>query len=328
MKSKASWDGAKPMGAWSDARAAYILALRRYPARFLIAFPMKFLSALLAFFVFGLVPGIQGADTADLVLHNGKIAAVDERFSVHSAMAVLDGRIVQLGNDLDILKRRGPQTTIINLKGKLVLPGLIDSHTHPIDAALTEFDHPIPEMNTISDVLGYIRGRTRVVAPGEWIAVRQVFITRLAEQRYPTRVELDRVAPHHPVLFATGPDASLNSLALKLSDIDRDFKVTDGGAGFAERDPQTGELTGILRNATRYVKVKSSSRTPSEADKLRSVKALFADYNSVGLTAIIDRSASVEEMALFKKLRDAGPLNVRVHLFKRLHLTFPHALIK
>jgi len=85
-------------------------------------------------------------------------------------------------------------------------------------------------------VLDYIQARASVLKEGEWIEVRQVFISRLAEQRYPSRAELDRVAPKHPVLFATGPDASLNSLALKLSGIDRDFKVTDGGSGFAEKD--------------------------------------------------------------------------------------------
>ena len=89
---------------------------------------------------------------------------------------------------------------------------------------MIEFDHAIPEMETIQDVLDYIRGRAAVLKEGEWIQVRQVFITRLREQRYPTRDELDRVAPKHPVIFATGPDASLNSLALKLSGMDKNFQ--------------------------------------------------------------------------------------------------------
>ena len=93
--------------------------------------------------------------------------------------------------------------------------------------------------------------------------VRQVFITRLKEQRYPTRSELDQVAPENPVLFATGPDASLNSLALKLCGIDRNFRVE--GAGKVERDPRTGEPTGILRNCARYIKVESPDRKPTEA---------------------------------------------------------------
>src|SRR5205085_6946968 len=139
------------------------------------------------------------------------------------------------------------------LGGKTVIPGLIDSHVHPLSACMTEFDHPLPEMESIADVLKYIEGRTKVVPEGEWISMSQVFITRLKEQRYPTRAELDKVAPKHPVLYRTGPDALLNSRALELSGIDRNFKVADGGSGFAEMDPQTGEPTGILRNCTRYV---------------------------------------------------------------------------
>ena len=74
---------------------------------------------------------------------------------------------------------------------------------------MTEFDHPIPDMETIADVLDYVRARAEVLPEGTWIEVRQVFITRLKEQRYPTKAELDQAAPKHPVLFATGPDASV-----------------------------------------------------------------------------------------------------------------------
>ena len=254
----------------------------------------------------------------DLILHNGKIATVDPQFSIHEAIAIGESRVLQVGKNDSILNLRGPKTEVINLRGKLVLPGLIDSHSHPADAAMTEFDHPIPEMENIADVLKYIRARAKVVPAGDWVAVRQVFITRLEEQRYPTRAELDKAAPNHPVLFATGPDASLNSLALKESGIDRDFKVTDGGSGFAEKDPQTGEPTGILRNATRYVKVKSASSNPTTDDRLKRLTALFADYNAVGLTAVCDRAASADEIALYKKLREFGPLPVRVHLSRHI----------
>src|SRR5256884_423472 len=173
-------------------------------------------------------------------------------------------------------------------------------------------------MESIPDVLDYIQARARAVPEGEWIEVHQVFITRLREQRYPTRAELDRAAPRHPVLFATGPDAALNSLALKLSGIDRDFKVTDGGSGFAEKDPKTGEPTGILRNCTRYVKVKSSKRQPTRAEKVERLRELFADYNAVGLTSVCDRNAGSDEIETYKQLRASGSLTVRVSLSQHI----------
>ena len=87
-----------------------------------------------------------------------------------------------------------------------MLPGLIDSHAHPADASLTEFDHPIPDMRSIGDVLQHVRERAKVVPAGKWIEIHQVFITRLAEQRYPTRAELDaagRKTPWHLSLART-----------------------------------------------------------------------------------------------------------------------------
>jgi len=237
------------------------------------------------------VPSALAAD-ADWIFHRGKIITLDGKFSLREAMAIQGNRILRLGTDEEVLKTRGPGTQLVDLGGKTVLPGLIDSHSHPTSACLTEFDHPIPEMETIEDVLKYIQSRTKVVPEGDWIEVRQVFITRLREQRYPTREELDHVAPKHPAIFSTGPDASLNSLALKLSGIDRSFQITDGGPGRIERDPASGEPTGILRSCTRLVKVKPSTRRPSEEDTLVQLQKLFHDYNSVGLTAIVDRDAS------------------------------------
>jgi hypothetical protein len=145
-----------------------------------------------------------------------------------------------------------------------------------------------------------------------WIVLSQVFITRLREQRYPTRAELDQVAPKNPVLYRTGPDASLNSLALSLSGIDRNFKITDGGAGFAEMDPKTGEPTGILRNATRFVKVKPVEAVPSQKDRLKRLAELFRDYNSVGLTSIADRDSSASAVSLYTALRERGDLHLRI----------------
>ncbi len=264
----------------------------------------------------GLVPAASGAEEADLILHRGQVVTVDRDFSIRQALAVKRDRLLRVGTDREVLRTRGPRTTVVDLGGKMVLPGLIDSHTHPTGACMTEFDHPIPEMETIRDVLGYVRSRAEALGPGKWIVVRQVFITRLQEQRYPTRDELDRAAPDNPVLFSTGPDASLNSLAMKLSGIDRDFRPE--GPGKVEKDPRTGEPTGILRNLTRYVKVAPSERKPTEQDQDRRLIELFKDYNSVGITAVIDRSASDGAIDRYRRLHEAGALTVRLGISRHV----------
>ncbi len=269
--------------------------------------PSRFAGALLSL---GLCGVAAGADEADLILHHGKVFTADRDSSVRQALAVKGDRLLRVGTDEEILKTRGPGTTMVDLGGKMVLPGLIDSHTHPTGASLTEFDHPVPEMETVRDVLDYVRSRAEALGPGKWVVIRQVFITRLEEQRYPTRDELDRAAPDNPVLFSTGPDASLNSLAMKLSGIDKDFRPE--GPGKVEKDPRTGEPTGILRNLTRYVKVESAERKPTEQDQDRRLVELFKDYNSVGITAVIDRNATGPAVDRYRRLHEAGALTVRL----------------
>lgn len=262
------------------------------------------------------------AADADLILHNGKVVTVDKKFTIHQAIAIRGDKILRVGSSDDVLKSKGARTEVVDLKGKAVLPGLIDSHVHPNDACMTEFDHPIPEMETIADVLAYVKARAKVLAPGEWIEVQYVFITRLREQRYPTRAELDEAAPKNPVVYATGPDASVNTLALKLSKIDKDFKVTDGGPGFVEKDPDTGEPTGIVRSCNRYIKspqlmgfsglAQATGRKADEADRIERLLLLFKDYQAVGLTTIGDRDASATDVERYRKLHAGGRLPLRV----------------
>jgi predicted amidohydrolase YtcJ len=262
--------------------------------------------------VYLLVPSVWAAPS--LILHHAKIVTVDPAFSIHQAIALTNGAIAAVGGNDDILKLKGPETQVIDLQGRMILPGLMDSHTHPTGASLTEFDHAIPDFETINDVLAYIRRRAKELKAGDWIELQQVFITRLREQRYPTRAELDEAAPANPVIFRTGPDAALNSLALKLSGMDRDFKVSDGGAGFIEKDPQSGEPTGILRNCTRFVKVSSPLRKPTDTERRERLRTLLKDYSAVGLTTICDRNANVAGVALYKELRERGELPVRINL--------------
>jgi predicted amidohydrolase YtcJ len=262
----------------------------------------------------------EGSSEPSLIVHNGRVVTVDAGFTVAEALAVEGGRIIRVGRDSEILEMRGPSTRVVDLHGKSVLPGLIDSHSHATDACMTEFDHEVPQMETIADVLAHIRDRAKTLGAGKWVVLRQVFITRLKEQRYPTRAEMDEAAPRNPVLFATGPDASLNTLALKLSGIDRDF--APDGPGRVERDA-SGDPTGILRNLTRYVKVVAPEREPTDAERDKQLLALLRDYNSVGITSIIDRDADERGIGQYERLESSGTLPVRVGISRGVGSTGP-----
>jgi hypothetical protein len=258
------------------------------------------------------LPSIARAAGPDLIVFDGKVVTVDSGFSIHQAMAVESNRIVAVGRNEDIVKLKTDKTEMLALGGKMVLPGLFDSHVHPVGAAMIEFDHPIPDMETVQDVLNYFRSRADVLEDGQWIVLQQVFITRLREQRYPTKVELDQAAPKNPAVFRTGPDASVNTLALKLSGIDKDFRVTDGGPGYIEKDPKTGEPTGILRSCTRYLKSREAGRKATDRDRYERVLTLFKDYSSVGITGICDGDVSQDNLDLYRKMLEKGDLPVRI----------------
>jgi predicted amidohydrolase YtcJ len=263
-----------------------------------------------------------------LIVHHGRIVSVDKDFSIHEAMAIEGERIVKVGSNRQVLELKAPESQLLDLKGAMVLPGLIDSHVHPLSAAMLEFDHAIPDMETIQDVLEYFATRARIIPEGEWLQLQQVFITRLREQRYPTRVELDRVAPRHPVIFRTGPDASMNSLGLKLCGIERDFKIPEGVPGRVEKD-EHGEPTGILRTYANYVKVDfPSGKKPTETDYRERLVRLFKDYNSVGLTAAADRAADISSLEHYQTLKRDGRLTVRLVASPRIETLGPLESIK
>jgi hypothetical protein len=260
----------------------------------------------------GLVAMVS-AEPPELIVHHAKVVTVDPGFRIAQAFAIRGERIVAVGSNEDVLRLAGAETRQLDAQGRCIIPGLCNSHVHATGAALYEFDHPIPEMETVADVLAYVARRADDLEDGEWINIQQVFITRLRDQRYPTRRELDGVAPKNPVAFRTGPDCALNSLALELSGINREFRIPEGEPGLIERD-ETGEPTGILRNAGGYVKSRSAEKRPTPEERRERLRTLLADYNSVGLTSIADRNAGDDAVDLFQALRDRDELTCRVFL--------------
>src|SRR5437763_5104702 len=253
---------------------------------------------------------VSAAD-ADLILHNGKIVTMDAQFSVRQAVAVKGGRITAVGRDADVLKERGPNTRVIDLKGRTVLPGLFDSHVHALEAGLSEYRAPLPALDSFAAVQAYLRERARSTPKGEWIVVPRTFPTRLSEMQMPTREVLD-VVPDHPVMFDASYVVIANSMALKISGITRDTPNPPGGE--IVRDAR-GEPNGILKNAQRLLKgVPRASAGFSEADRLQALEDQLKRYVAAGLTSVNDRAVDAEQIALYRKLKEQRRLPIRAAL--------------
>jgi predicted amidohydrolase YtcJ len=278
------------------------------------------LAACLLSVLLGNASNAEESPSADLIIRNAKVIAVDRDFRIAEAVAIRGDRILAVGTNAEINALAGPGAKTIDAGGKTLLPGLYDSHVHPLGAASSEKDHPIPAYESLATIKRYIAERAKAQPKGSWIVVRYAFPTRLAEGRLPTRAELDEVAPDHPVLHQAGPAGVVNTKALQISAITRD--TPDPPAGRIVKDPKTGEPTGLLRNA--YSVLKDLPRDAygddagPDADRL---KDLFRLYNQRGLTSIADRSASTDALKLYRRLRGRGELTVRINATRVLEQT-------
>ena len=265
-------------------------------------------------------PALLGAD-ADLILHNGKIVTADGKFSVAQAVAVKDGRITAVGSNQQVLRERGARTEVVDLTGRTVLPGLIDSHVHPIGAGLSEYRRPVPNIDSFAAAQRFITEQAKTTPKGQWIVIPRTFPTRLAEMRMPTREVLD-VAKDHPVMFDASYVVIVNSMALKVSGIDRDTPNPPGGEIVKDKN---GEPNGILKNAQRLLKGIRGADRFTEAERLDALDGMLKRYVAAGLTSVIDRAISLQDIALYEKLRKKGRLPLRVVLTWRPDASGPTA---
>ncbi len=259
---------------------------------------------------------VEATDPADLIVRHAKVITVDDRFRLTEAVAITGGRITAVGRDQDVLKHQGPKTRVIDAQGKTVLPGLYDSHVHPVGAATSELVEPLPNLKSLDDVFAYVRKKAATTPEGAWIVLRFAFPTRLKEARFPTRAELDAAAPKHPVLYHAGPAGMVNSMALKVSGVTRETPNPE--AGVIVKDPQTGEPTGMLRNAYGVLKGVPAASSASPAATRAAVKKLFRLYNEQGITSIADRNADRAALDLYLGLMDSKELTLRVNVARGL----------
>jgi predicted amidohydrolase YtcJ len=260
------------------------------------------------------------AADADLILHNGKLLTVDSKFSIVQAVAVKGSRIVRTGTSAEVLRlERSAGTRVVDLGGKTVVPGLIDSHVHTLGAGLSEFRDPMPRFKSVGDIQDYLRERAKVVPKGEWILVPRTFATRLTEMRVPNRHDLD-VVPDHPVFLDSSYVSVLNTLGLKVCNITRE--TPDPPAGQVVKDAN-GEPNGILRNTPTLTRASEKAQVFTHEEKLRAMREMLQRYQDAGLTGIGDRAVVAEDVQLYRELEQKQELPVRVVMTWRLNAAQP-----
>lgn len=264
----------------------------------------RFILALLpAALLTAIVPG------QDLTLHNGKIVTVDAAMTVHQAVAVRDGKIVAVGPSAELVAQaQADNAALLDLEGRTVLPGLIDSHVHALWAGLSEFRQPLPPLDSFAAIQDYIREQAKKTPEGEWIVVPRTFPTRLAEMQMPTRDVLD-VTDKHPVLFDASYTVVVNSKALEMAKVNRYTAHPPGGEIVVD---ENGEPNGILKNARGLLDGPDESAGFTREEKLDALAAMLERYRAAGLTAVGDRAVNKEQIELYQSLRGEGRLPLRV----------------
>ncbi len=178
---------------------------------------------------------LPNQEKADFILHNGKVLTVDANDSVQQAVAISGNTIDVLGSDLDVMALAGPNTTLVNLQGHTLIPGIIDIHAHMDREGLKRLNPSLEGTRSIADILAVVKEEVADKRAGEWVVTMPVgdppnyadVPGNLREGRFPTRWELDSVAPNNPVYIRgiwtpwnVPPSVSIaNSTALKLAKI-------------------------------------------------------------------------------------------------------------
>ena len=254
---------------------------------------------------------------ADLVLTNGKIITMDVQGSIAQALAVKFGKVIAVGSNPDIRKYIGEKTKTIDLLGKTVLPGFIDSHAHFLnEGSSREIYTDLSEeagIRSISDIQQILKEKSNQTPAGEWIFGYQEDDSKLEENRHPNRIELDNISTNHPIIITTvgGHFWIANSEAFELAGITKDSPDPIGGK--FDRDQQSGELTGGLHEEAYTILRPEGPPEPSRDQSYLGAKQILSECSSVGLTCIYDLVGRSEIRAAID-LKNAGELPIRIRM--------------
>ena len=252
-----------------------------------------------------------GTDAADLALTGGRIYTVDARRSWAEAVAIRGGRIVFVGSDEDAKAHIGPDTKVVELEGRLVMPGFQDAHIHPISAGLEAQSCDLNGLETVEEYLVVIKQYADAHPDAAWITGGGWLMSAFGPGALASRKLLDGVVPDRPVYLssADGHTVWVNTKALEVAGITN--KTPDPPDGRIDREPKTGAAVGSLQEGASGL---VASKMPPVSDEQREAGLRYAVkyLNGFGITAIQDASVNEEDLRTYRKLDDAGDLTLHV----------------
>jgi predicted amidohydrolase YtcJ len=251
---------------------------------------------------------------ADLVLTNGRVVLLNGRISFAEGLAVKGDRIVEVGRNADMEQFIGHRTTVLELDGNVVLPGFIDVHAHPASyGACLAFEVDCAQATSIKEIIDAVEKRVSQSEKGNWIRAYGYDDHSLAEERHPTRWDLDKAAPENPVVLkrVCGHMIVCNSLALEALRVTKETVAPLGG--IIDKDPASGEPTGLLRE--KAAEHAMSAIPPLSTREIKKgLEKAFYNLLSWGITTVYDAEAEPSYMRAYQELKAEGRLPVRVSL--------------
>ena len=248
----------------------------------------------------------------EIILHNANIYTSNPGSPKAQAVAISNGKIIAVGSDSDILHLAGSTTRKINIGGKTITPGFIDTHSHPAYSGNGHLRNVDCDLRSIKAIQQALKTESLKKAPGDWISGFKYDDTKTAEGRYITRYDLDEITSDHPIKIEHrgGHTAYTNSMALKLAKIDR--TTPDPPGGQIIRD-ENGEPTGLLKeNAVDLV----DQLIPNEftaKDRQAGVKLFSEMISKSGITSVTDAYGTLEDLKAYQDAYAANELVSRIY---------------
>src|SRR5579872_468774 len=274
--------------------------------------------------VFAAASALLSAQPADLILRNGKVVTLDPKTPSGQAIAIRGGRILGVDSDAEIARYRGPGTQVIDLEGRLAIPGFIEGHGHFTGIGESKMELNLRNARTWDDIVNMVAAAAREAKPGDWILGRGWHQAKWEKtpspnvEGFPVHDALSKVSPNNPVLLthASGHAVFVNAAAMKAAGITRDTPDPPGGAILKDKQ---GNPTGALQEtaqglANRAHTAFEAKQTPFERTQHaeRQLELAAEECLSKGITTFQDAGSPFATIDLMKKVQHEKSLGIRL----------------